>query len=68
MAAIRALLTRVTRLEQARVPGCSPFVSAFGSFEAFAAKCEAGITAGIYDPLDMPCVLASIHRWICEEQ
>jgi len=60
------MLARVQRLEQTRRPS-SHFERWFGYFEAFAAECEAGINAGIYDRRDMPCVVASVQKWMCED-
>jgi hypothetical protein len=56
------MLARVQRLEQARAVR-SPFALAFGSFEAFAAECEADMAAGRLDSTDFPVVLASLARW-----
>lgn len=60
--AVRGLLARVARLEQARIP-TSPFERWYGSLEAFTDGARAGIAAGIYDPRDMPVVIASVERW-----
>ncbi len=56
------MLARVQRLERARSPR-SPIAAAFGSFEAFAADCEAGMDAGRLDKRDFPAVLLSLARW-----
>jgi hypothetical protein len=61
--ATRSLLARVQRLEQERSPVRSPFVLGWGSFEAFAAECEADMGAGKLDRLDFPGVLESLRRW-----
>lgn len=60
---VRAMLARVQRLEQARYPARSPFAAAFGSFEAFATECEAGMDAGKLDRVDFSVVLSSLARW-----
>jgi hypothetical protein len=49
MPGVRALLGRVQRLEEAHKPSNSPFVAFWGSFDAFAAECEAKIVAGKLD-------------------
>jgi hypothetical protein len=63
MTAVRSLLARVQRLEQARTAPRSPFEAAYGSFEAFAAVTQAGIDAGQFDSREMPLVLNCIRRW-----
>lgn len=63
----RALLSRVQRLEQARAPVISPIVRGFGSFDAFAADCEADIAAGKLDSRDFPIIIQSLARWEREE-
>ena len=60
---VRAMLARVQRLEQVRAPVRSPFVIAFGSFEAFAAECEVAMDAGKLDRADFSHVLRSVARW-----
>ena len=45
MSNVRALLTRVAKLEQARATPKSPFELAFGSFEAFEDKVNADLLA-----------------------
>jgi hypothetical protein len=57
------MLARVQRLEQARRPPLSPFELAFGSLEAWEAKCHAGISAGMLDSNDMPVVMMAVRRW-----
>ncbi len=59
---VRNLLARVQRLEQARVPA-SPFELWFGSLDAFRNEMLTGINAGVYDPTDMPMVIAGVDRW-----
>jgi hypothetical protein len=56
-------LTRVAKLEAARVAPKSPFEVAYGSMDAFADKVNADIGAGKLDSWDMPVVLAVLHRW-----
>lgn len=57
---VRAMLARVQRLERS----CdSPFIRDYGSLDAFEASCRAGIAEGLYDPTDMPVVIAAIRRW-----
>lgn len=56
------MLARVQRLEQARSPS-SPFERWFGSLDAFAAECQAGMDEGRYDREDMTVVLMSVRRW-----
>ena len=63
MAAVRALLARVTRLEQSEAPAASPF----GSFEAWAASAQADIDAGLLDPRDGPVLIAAVERWHTDE-
>jgi len=63
MTAVRSLLARVQRLEQARTAALSPFEAAYGSFDAFAAEAQAGIARGTYDKRDMPLVLNCLRRW-----
>jgi hypothetical protein len=60
---VRSLLSRVTRLEQARV---SPWTRFFGTPEEFAADMQRGMDAGTYDKRDMPAVVAAVQLW-CRE-
>jgi hypothetical protein len=60
--AVRNLLARVAKLEQSRTP-TSPIEIWFGSLDAFTDDLRAGIVAGIYDPADMPMVIAAVERW-----
>ena len=63
MPALRSLLARVNRLEQAREPVVSPVQRAYGSSEAFAAAAQAEMDAGSLDPRDGPYVIAAVRRW-----
>lgn len=60
--AVRSLLARVARMEQARIP-TSPIERWYGSLEAFSERARAGIAAGTYDATDMPVVIMSVERW-----
>ncbi|WP_323042040.1 hypothetical protein [Gemmobacter sp.] len=64
MANARALLRRVQKVEQARLPRprLSPLVTAYGSFTAFEAECMAKIAANKLDR-DFEGVLAAFRRW-----
>ncbi|ODU80988.1 MAG: hypothetical protein ABT10_15445 [Novosphingobium sp. SCN 63-17] len=63
MTAVRSLLARVQRLEQARTAPRSPFEAAYGSFDAFAGEVQANVANGTYDERDMPLVLNCLRRW-----
>ena len=63
MTSVRSLLTRVAKLEAARVTPKSPFEVAFGSFGAFEEKVNADIDAGRLDSRDMPMLLGAITKW-----
>jgi hypothetical protein len=63
MASPRALLARVTKLEQAKV---SAVLRLIGSIEQFEADTLTGLANGILDHRDMPVVLASVQRWVRE--
>lgn len=67
MAAVRTLLSRLARLEQAKARPVSPFEAAYGSFDAFAAAAQAMIDSGELDHRDGPVVLAAIRRWHADE-
>ena len=58
MSSVRALLTRVARLEAARVTPKSPFEAAFGSLDAFA-----DLAAERLDPIDGPMLVNAVRRW-----
>lgn len=60
---VRALLTRVARLEQARV---GPWAAIIGTPEQFASDCQRGIDEGRYDRLDMPVLVQAVSRWVRE--
>lgn len=58
---VKALLRRVYKLE----PKPSRILRKIGgSIERFESEMQAGIEAGIYDPLDMPGVVNCIKRWL----
>ena len=63
MSNVRALLTRVAKLEAARVTPKSPFEVAHGSLEAFADKVKADIGAGKMDRVDGPMLLQAVLKW-----
>ena len=63
MSNVRSLLTRVAKLEAARVTPRSPFEVAFGSLDAFADKVNADIGADKLDKVDGPKVLQAVLRW-----
>ena len=63
MSNVRALLTRVAKLEAARAAPRSPIEVAYGSFGAFEDTVNADIGAGKLDGTDMPMVLAALARW-----
>ena len=60
MTSVRSLLTRVAKLEAARVAPRSPFEVAFVSFGAFEEKVQSDIDAG---KLDGPLLLGAITKW-----
>ena len=63
MTSVRSLLTRVAKLEAARVAPKSPFEVAFGSFGAFEEKMQSDIDAGKLDSTDAPLVLNAVRNW-----
>ena len=63
MSNVRALLTRVAKLEAARVTPKSPFEVAFGSLDAFADKLNADIGASKLDKVDGPMLLQAVLKW-----
>jgi len=56
------MLGRVQRLEHARTVR-SPISRDYGSFDAFAAECEALMGAGKLDRHDFPVVLYCLRKW-----
>jgi len=60
MPAVRSMLARVQRLEQATV---SPWLNLLGPLDKFEAAVRDGIVEGRYDPLDMPLVVVCVRRW-----
>jgi hypothetical protein len=63
MSNVRALLTRVAKLEQARATPKTPFELAFGSFEAFEDKVNADLLAKKMDRVDGPLLLNAVRKW-----
>jgi hypothetical protein len=63
MAGVRALLTRLARLEHAKTLALSPYERDYGSLDGFAAFVHAEIGAGTLDPLDGPLILDAVRRW-----
>lgn len=64
MRAVRALQKRVARIERAAMPRPSPFVAAYGSFDAFVErKILPDIEAGLLDRGDMIEVVAALRAW-----
>ena len=63
MSNVRALLTRVAKLEAARVSPLSPFERAFGSLGAFEDKVRGDIDAGKLDRVDGPLLLQAVMKW-----
>lgn len=57
------MLSRLRRIEQARLPGRSPFEVAHGSLDAWEAECRAGVDGGDFDPSDMPDVVQAVRGW-----
>lgn len=63
MAGVRGMLQRVAKLEAARTSKPSPIEAIYGSVDAFAAECMAGVEAGKLCPIDMPVVIACVRSW-----
>ena len=63
MSNVRSLLTRVAKLEAARVTPKSPFEVAYGSLDAFADKVNAEVAAGKLDRTDGPLLLQAVLKW-----
>jgi hypothetical protein len=64
MAAVRALLNRVAKLEVSKVPPVLAMMGGEEGWAAFEADAEAGLADGRYDPRDTPVVIASLKRWL----
>jgi len=60
-------LTRIARLERARVSPRTPFEIAYGSLEAWEAEVQADIDSGKADPVQMPLALMCVRRWHAEQ-
>jgi hypothetical protein len=60
MSAVRPMLARIQRLEHAKL---SPLLKLIGTPEQFAARCQAGVDASVYDRRDMPGVIAGVLSW-----
>ena len=60
---LRNLQRRVARIEKSRKPRPSPFVLAYGSFEAFVEETYDEIVAGKLDRADMIVIVACLRRW-----
>lgn len=64
MRAVRALQKRVARIERAAMPRPSPFVAAYGSFDAFVEReVLPDIEARLLDREDMIDVVAALRTW-----
>lgn len=63
MSNVRSLLTRVAKLEAARVTPQSPFEVSFGSLDVFADKVNADIGGGKLDKVDGPMLLQAVLKW-----
>lgn len=64
MRAVRALQKRVARIERAAMPRPSPFVLAFGSFDAWVERqVLPGIEGGLLDRADMIDVVCALRAW-----
>ena len=63
MASPRSLLSQVKQLQAAQEPRPSPIAALYGSVDAFAAECMAGVEAGKLCPVDMPIILDCLRRW-----
>jgi len=63
VAAVRSLLTRVAKLEQAREPVVSPFELAYGSVDSFEAVARAAIDLGTLDQRDGASVIEAVRSW-----
>lgn len=63
MAGVRSMLARVRRIEAVRAPVRSPISRDYGSFDAFAAECDAMMAAGKLDRHDFPVILYCLRKW-----
>lgn len=63
MASPRSLLSQVKQLKAAQEPRPSPIAALYGSVDAFAAECMAGVEASKLCPVDMPVVMDCLRRW-----
>lgn len=63
MAGVRGMLQRVARLEAQRSPKPSPIQLMYGSVDAFADECMAGVERGKFCAVDMPVLIACVRRW-----
>jgi hypothetical protein len=69
MSSVRSLLSRIARLEQARVAPRSPVEIAYGSLEVFEQETRAAVDTGALDRRDMygadgnGGVMRAIRRW-----
>ena len=64
MAGIRALQKRAAKLEKAALPPRSPFVIAYGSFDAWVERdVLPGIESGRLERRDMVEVVAALRAW-----
>ena len=63
MTNVRAMLTRVAKLEAARVAPRSPIEVAYGSMDAFADKVQLDVAVGKLDSTDAPILVECLRRW-----
>lgn len=63
---VGGMLARVRRIEAERAAPLSKIEIWYGSFTAFRAAVEVKISAGMFDSVEMPLVLAALHRWHSE--
>ena len=66
MASPRSLLSQVKQIKAAQEPRPSPIAALYGSVDAFAAECMAGVEAGKLCGTDMPVLLDCLRRWDTE--
>ncbi len=60
---LRTFQRRLAKLEKSRKPRPSPFVIAYGSFEAFVDETYAEIRAGKLDQNEMLCIIEALRSW-----